>query len=81
MSRNSILKHSREALQAQLKDSDTVSDAWIDFTELLTIATSMESDLMWAYNLCDIALKEYPEMHEGLKTQLEGFRDYYQQNY
>lgn len=74
------LKEARELLQAHAED-DPLHKSWIDFTDLLVAATSMESDLMWAYQLCDIALREYPEMHQGLKTQLEGFRDYYQKNY
>lgn len=80
MNNAKALKEARELLQAHVED-DPVHDAYISLTDILVVSTSMESDLMWAYQLCDIALREYPEMHQGLKTQLEGFRNHYEKNY
>ena len=81
MSNAKILKEARELLHKKFEDGEDADDVWLDFTELLVVATAMESDLMWASQLCDIALRECPEIHEGLKTQLEGFREYHLKHY
>lgn len=73
------LKEARELLSSHVGD-DPLDPAYLHFTDLLVAATAMQSDLLWVSELVNIVLDEC-DLHEGLKTQLEGFRNNYERNY
>ena len=73
------LKEARELLASHVED-DPLDPAYLHFTDLLVAATAMQSDLLWVSELVNIVLDEC-DLHEGLRIQLEGFRNNYERNY
>lgn len=79
MNITATLKEARELLSRHVED-DPLDPVYIELTDILVAATTMESDLMWANAMIDVLLSEC-DLHEGIKTQLEGFRNHYERSY